>query len=88
MPKEVIRDQAELYDVHVGWDGRGEEGTGHVQVGVETHSGLPLAEVLGGLTSADPAGFRGVWGTLDRAGCNRAIRALKRARDQAYGRDE
>jgi hypothetical protein len=25
---------------------------------------------------------------LDRAGCNRAIRALRRARDHAYGRDE
>lgn len=36
---------------------------------------------------AEWAQFTGVWGTLDRAGCNRMIRALRRARDQAYGPD-
>lgn len=30
----------------------------------------------------------GVWLDLDRHGCNRLIRALRKARDSAYGRDE
>lgn len=30
----------------------------------------------------------GVWLDLDRQGCNRLIRALRKARDSAYGRDE
>lgn len=30
----------------------------------------------------------GVWANLDRAGCNRLIRTLRRARDAAFGRDE
>lgn len=39
--------------------------------------------------SFDPDGpYLGVWSTLDRAGCNRLIRVLRRARDAAFGRDE
>lgn len=30
----------------------------------------------------------GVWADLDRAGCNRLIRTLRKARDAAFGRDE
>lgn len=30
----------------------------------------------------------GLWATLDRAGINRLVRLLRRARDAAYGRDE
>jgi hypothetical protein len=33
------------------------------------------------------AKFTGLWGTLDREGCNRLIRVLRRARDQAFGAD-
>lgn len=36
----------------------------------------------------DGAPYYGVWATLDRAGCNRVIRVLRRARDSAFGRDE
>lgn len=32
--------------------------------------------------------YTGAWATLDRAGCNRLIRTLRRARDTAFGRDE
>lgn len=39
-------------------------------------------------TSTDPDGSGAEWVTLDRAGANRAIRALRRARDAAFGRDE
>ena len=30
----------------------------------------------------------GTWSNLDRAGCNSLIRALREARDKAFGRDE
>lgn len=32
--------------------------------------------------------FYGVWSDLDRYGCNRLIRTLRKARDAAFGRDE
>lgn len=35
----------------------------------------------------EPAGYRGVWATLSRHGCNRLIRLLRKARDAAYGAD-
>lgn len=82
MPKEKIRDEAGMYDVHVGW-----ERDKHVQVGVETADGRTLAEHLTAEQDT-PASFKGLWGTLDRAGCNRLIRALRQARDAAFGRDE
>lgn len=31
--------------------------------------------------------YRGVWTNLDREGCNRLIRLLRRARDAAFGAD-
>lgn len=30
----------------------------------------------------------GMWSHLDRAGCNALIKAVRRARDSAFGRDE
>jgi hypothetical protein len=97
MPKEIIYDEAGTYDVHVGWSNltadKAEGPTGgQVQVGVETRSGLPLFDQLWPerpkqVLEGYPA-FRGVWGSLDRAGCNKLIRVLRRARDQAFGRDE
>lgn len=32
--------------------------------------------------------YRGLWADLDRAGVNRLIRILRKARDAAFGRDE
>ncbi len=83
MPKEIIGDQAEMYDVHIGWSRGGE----YVQIGVETTDGTSVVDKLGA-GGSNPAEFKGLWGTLDRAGCNRAIRALRDARDAAFGRDE
>lgn len=31
--------------------------------------------------------YAGLWATLDRQGCNRLIRVLRRARDSAFGAD-
>lgn len=40
-------------------------------------------------TGGNPDGpYRGIYATLDRSACNRLIRALRKARDAAYGRDE
>lgn len=94
MPKEVIHDEAGMYDMVVGWSrGTVENEThepigGYVQLGIETSDGASLVEKLRGMDVEEAAMFTRVWGTLDRAGCNRAIRTLRRARDQAFGRDE
>jgi hypothetical protein len=82
VPKERINDLAGMYDTIIGWDT-----DGAVQIGIETHDGRSVAEHLTG-GGETPADFRGLWGTLDRAGVNRLIRTLRRARDQAFGRDE
>lgn len=106
MPKEVIRDEASMYDVQVIWSRNK-----YVQVGIETADGVAIAERLfenrlpdAMLLSEEQqaaaekerrkyydqislAQFTGLWGTLDREGCNRLIRTLRRARDQAFGAD-
>ena len=75
MPKEIIRcDQDEAtVQAELGW---GRE-AGYVQLGttnwsIETNPGDPT---------------RGWFVTLDRHGINRLIRALRKARDQAFGAD-
>lgn len=98
MPKEMIRDEAELYDVHVGW-----ERDKYVQVGIETADRKSIIDRLAGEALQDPevraaldplmgdgrlAAFTGLWGTLDRDGCNRLIKVVRQARDAAFGRDE
>jgi hypothetical protein len=97
MPKETVHDQAAMYDVRIGWMAGD---AGYVQVGVETADGRAIVDwlvkkpsdevrqTLDRLTgSGEVAAFTGLWGTLDRDGCNRLIRALRRARDQAFGAD-
>lgn len=96
MPKEKIYDQAEMYDIEVGW---GRERS--VQIGITTHDGIPVIAKIAGIENPSPAdfgrmgadpdspgGFTGLWGTLDRAGINRLIKMLRKARDDAYGHDE
>lgn len=98
MPKETVHDQASMYDVQVGW-----APDKYVQVGIETANHRAIVDQLAGdaanrpevramldqLTGAgELAAFTGLWATLDREGCNRLIRVLRRARDQAFGRDE
>lgn len=88
MPKETIHDEAGLYDVAVGWN----RDTSHVQLGTVIHQDPDKAEVtLPALlkTWQDEGDHHtGLWATLDRDGINRLIRSLRRARDQAYGKDE
>jgi len=44
--------------------------------------------VLNNLDSLTHGMCSSVWSDLDRAGCNRLIQIVRRARDSAYGRDE
>lgn len=60
--------------VIVGWS----KETGHVEIGVNA---LEIATQHGSYDS-------GMFATFDRAGINRLIRTLRKARDDAYGRDE
>jgi hypothetical protein len=81
MPKELIHSrygQASGNDeprLSIGW-ARDLE---HVEVGTVMPEGAEL--------HATPEG-NGWFIQLDRDGINRAIRTLRRARDQAFGRDE
>ncbi len=94
MPKEKIYDQSELFNIEVGWSPDRD-----VQVGISTHDGRSIADWLAGQEEHVPPGhpdavgaklpsFQSLWASLDRAGCNRLIRTLRRARDSAYGSDE
>lgn len=38
--------------------------------------------------SAEGPGYSGIWSDLDRHGCNQLIQVVRRARDQAFGKDE
>lgn len=80
MPKEIIRDQYETTPgvcatIEVGW---GRESS-HVELGTVVHdsSGQRVAKVT----------ENGMFVQLNRDGINRLIRALRKARDQAYGSD-
>lgn len=92
MPKEKIYDLSSLFDLEIGW------GHGHdVQVGISTHDGRALVDWLAGQdrTPLDPdapegsrlPGFSSLWCSLDRSGVNRLITMLRKARDDAFGRD-
>jgi hypothetical protein len=80
MPKEFItdsleRDEFEPSGLRIGWS----KETGHVQVATVGPDEYELEPT--------PEG-NGWFVTLDRAGINRAIRALRQARDDAFGKDE
>ncbi len=81
MPKETIYDEASMYDMEIGWARE------NVQVGLVTRERIPIVQQLA-KDAGDPAMFTSLWGTLDRAGCNRMIKMLRKARDEAFGRDE
>lgn len=80
MPKEVIYDDSAMYDAVVGW-----EPDKYVQVGVQAHNQHNITITAG---EQQQASFESLWGTFNRTGINRLIKALRRARDSAYGRDE
>lgn len=79
MPKEAIhpstpqRDDEPLRMAEVGW-----HANGWVQLGIKTEIRESGESVTGDVVATD----------LDRQQINNLIRVLRRARDQAYGRDE
>lgn len=86
MPKEYIDDRYMGHDsdavaegsefrVKVGWS----KEAGHVEIATVGADGVDLVPT--------PKG-NGFFVQLDRSGLNRLIRVLRRARDDAYGRDE
>lgn len=87
MPKETVYDASNLFDLEVGWAHDRD-----VQLGITTHDGRSLAEWLAGLPEAEAGAplpqFSSLWASLDRGGINRLIKMLRKARDDAYGRDE
>lgn len=66
---------AESTRLHVGWT----KDQNHLEIAV-------LNQLVESAHPGDSA--PGWFMQLDRAGCNRAIRALRKARDEAFGRDE
>lgn len=84
MPKTNINDcHIDGFRIELTWATHSDI-TGHVQIGTTNENGpfrWPEDGDMGGLP------FNGWFVTLDREGCNRAIRALRRARDAAYGTD-
>jgi hypothetical protein len=81
MPKINVNDQnIDGFRVEVGW-----ESERYVQVATTNlHSKIPLEE--NGVPETGET-FKGWHITLSREGCNRAIRALRQARDAAFGAD-
>lgn len=91
MPNETIRSRHEFDDgagpfLNIGW---GRE-AGYVQLGTTVPEGEGKLMVRGpdGWIDGDAVGASGWFVQLDRDGINRAIRTMRRARDQAFGRDE
>ena len=82
MPKEIIRDKYEVTSepghcasIEVGWARESE----HVQLGTVV---LDVADERVKNVTSD-----GMFVQLDRAGINRLIRSLRKARDAAFGAD-
>jgi hypothetical protein len=80
MPKEVV---------HSAWGQSGDVVAAHVEVGWSKEGGyVQLASIGPGQLPLPPeAPSNGWFADLDRAGCNRLIRAIRKARDQAFGAD-
>lgn len=84
MPKINIQDHHIGYRVEVGWTARHDDIPGVVQVGT-TNEDSPFSFPESDEQSALP--FNGWFATLEREEINRLIRALRKARDAAYGAD-
>jgi hypothetical protein len=87
MPRERIGG-GEGHPTEVTWSRGGES----VQVGTVTVDGSSLPELVERFTQQEgveaSSVMQGLFGHLDRDGCNQLIKVLRRARDQAFGRDE
>jgi hypothetical protein len=88
MPKEMIK--AESFDVEVSW-GREMQCVSVATVMPDQRTADEPADLLE-LVNAAPDGWkdaRGLYASIEsRSGVNKLIRDLRRARDQAFGRDE
>lgn len=71
--------------LHVAWTSSRGDVPGHVQVALQAQPPY-LAQLVADISGAQSTLLH--TGVLDRHAINRAIRALRRARDAAYGRDE
>lgn len=94
MPREVIGPRDEFH-VDVGWHRE----SGMLQIATvipepQTNAGPKNLAALvaswedGARDPENPDGGKGLYASLDRAAVNDLIRVLRRARDQAFGRDE
>lgn len=88
MPRETISSQLD-FPVEVSW---GREHA-YVQIGAimkEPQNDLEPQNLQELLESWGPSAStaRGLFAQLDREALNKLIRVLRRARDQAYGKDE
>lgn len=81
-PRDGSQVHTECTYLHVGWTKERD----HVEMAVRAHVHGP--DSPGYQAEVPPGTGDGLFVQLDRAGINRAIRALRTARDQAYGRDE
>lgn len=81
MPKENVSDTvANELRAEIGWS------SGYVQVATtNANSTLQIDDPLP--DGAATESFKGWHVTLDREGCNRLIRVVRRARDAAFGSD-
>lgn len=100
MPKEIIADSVGCFDVRVGWERDScvqvatemrepttPEGPKNLHELVRQWEAIPLPPEVESIPLSE-YGSRGLYATLDREGINQLIRVLRRARDQAFGRDE
>lgn len=91
MPKEIIEssyyDQL-LVDVNTGKSVRAEPTYMHVGW-TKDHKHVEVAVINRDIKVEFPGDTREGWFMqMDREGCNRAIKALRKARDDAFGRDQ
>lgn len=83
MPREsVFGTDEDGTAVKVGWSSQGS-----VQVGVGAVGAFQFVEPLPAGVSVS-GNYDDLWVTMSRQGINDLIRHLRRARDQAFGRDE
>jgi hypothetical protein len=77
-------------ELNIGWGKANDYGPGHVQVSMLLPVGY-LKHLAASLASADaaaPAGIAAFSPALSRDELNRLIRMARKARDEAFGRDE
>jgi hypothetical protein len=91
MPKEIINSAyygQEVRDANTG-ETHPAEST-HFHVGWSKDGNQVEVAVINSLVKSEHPGdtSAGWFMQVDREGCNRAIRALRKARDAAFGRDE